>query len=342
MSAEVLQRVVEYVAQAVRRIEIRRVVFVLHGGEPTLAKASAVRAFCRAARSGLAGRADVSFAVQTNAVRIRHEWIELIRDESMSIGISVDGDRRSNDLHRVDHQGRGSYDRIKASIATLKEELPNWREQLGGIVVLDEHFAGLPAYSAMVDDLGFPRVKFLFPDACHDDQSIDTTQLTLRLIEVFDHWLVHDQRSVRINLFTNAIRRMLCAPLRPERVQSEFTLGVAILSDGTVQIADEFMSLQQWFSRQKSLSIFDSTFFDWLSQPQVSEICRASMVIPNPCRDCKFALSCAGGEVPSRYSDGRGFDNASLYCSSLYALHAHIAQRVLEGQEMLGRIESRS
>lgn len=340
MSAAVLDEVTRYIRGAVQISQIKSVVIALHGGEPTLANAERIREFCKKLRVELSGQVALRIAIQTNAVRIRPEWISLIRDESMSIGVSIDGEQETNDKYRVDHKGRGSYERIKNGIEQLKAELPDWRERLGAIAVLDEKFSGLPAYHAMVDDLGFSRIKFLFPDASRDDQTIETSNISDRLIEIFDHWLVHDQTKVRVDLFTNALRRILCAPVRRERHEQEFTIGLAILSDGTVQIADEYMTLKNWFPNQRQLNIFQSHFYDWLSQTQIAEVYEASMSIPHECQQCEFATSCAGGEVPSRYSVSGGFNHASVYCNAHFALYSHIAKRVSQGREALSRMAS--
>ena len=112
-----LDDLIGYVQQALLQAPVRRVVFGFHGGEPTLAKAAKVRPFCTAARERLQPHVDVDFTLQTNGVHLSEDWLQLISEQGMGVGISIDGDRALHDRYRIDHQDRGSYDRKPAQTA---------------------------------------------------------------------------------------------------------------------------------------------------------------------------------------------------------------------------------
>src|SRR5690606_26143147 len=47
---------------------------------------------------------------QTNAVLLNDEWVRLLTQWRIQLGISLDGPKLVHDMYRVDHAGRGSYD----------------------------------------------------------------------------------------------------------------------------------------------------------------------------------------------------------------------------------------
>lgn len=335
MSPELLGSVVEFLASSLRQVSIDHLVFVFHGGEPTLARSEPIRDFCRQARAALGPRVrPLRFALQTNGLRIPPAWQKLVFEEQIHVGVSIDGDRETHDAMRVDHRGRGSYDRIRASVAHLRQladgpGLP----PIGVIAVMGDSFRGLETYRHLVDSLGFEHLKFLFPDASRDTVELDRlAQLRLagQLCEIFDHWLVHDQTRVEVELFDEAVRRNLAARVIPD-APARPSLGLSVLSDGSVRISDDYMAATDWFASQAPFSVERGTLEDWLSQPRVRQILDASASVPTGCRSCRHARACGGGEVAHRYSSDRGFDNPSAYCTVLTLLHDHIHARLEEG-----------
>lgn len=341
MSVELLDRLVDYVDQAVDENDIGEVVFAFHGGEPTLAKPDVVRAFCTKLKDKLAGR-TIYFAIQTNGMSLSDAWLQLIRDESISVGVSLDGDKESHDQYRVDHRGRGSYDRIRETLEKVKEVASSTQLNLAALTVMEPAFKGLDYYLHMTDELGLRDLKLLFADCTHDNPPgvHDAQRLGRALCSIFDHWLLHDSKRVRIAPFQEAVRNVLKARMRKPSAAKGITIGCSVLSDGRVQISDDFMAPAAWFAAQEKHSIFDSTFADWFAQPHVKESVQAKFEVPTACRECAHADSCRGGEIPHRYSQARGFDNPSVHCVTLKIFYDHITQRLHSGLAEAERMRS--
>jgi uncharacterized protein len=335
MGEQRLAQVVEYLETAVTQASISNLVIVLHGGEPTLAKPSAVANFLANARAALKSRVGtLRFALQTNGVFLPPAWTELIEREWIEVSISLDGNRETNDAARVDHRGKGSYDRVEASIRLLRGLADAGRiAEFGVISVMGSAFKGLSTYRHLVGALGIRRIKLLFVDHTHDTLKSSRAELQGlgdSLCDIFDHWLLNDSERVEVNLFTETVRRMLAESRRVQRSNSELTLGIAILSDGTVRIADEYMVASSWYAKQQRHSIMDSRFIDWAGQPMVQSISQATVHPPRACSGCPHIDSCSGGDVPHRYSDTSAFDRSSSYCAALMRLHDHVAARLAE------------
>lgn len=337
LSDERLTHLIDYVETALRDAAIGRVVFGFHGGEPTLAKAARVRRFCHAARARLEALAEVGFVLQTNGVHLSADWLQLVQDEAMGVGISIDGEPAQHDRHRVDHHGRGSYDRVCATLDRLRPLHEARRIQLSALAVMGEEFTGLAFYRHMVDTLGLRQIKLLFPDRTREDPLPDDRldALAESLCATFDHWLRHDSERVRVTLFDDAVRALLASRIRRRRPEDGVTIGFALLSDGRVRIQDDYMVATDWFAGQRTLSIADSRLTDYLDQPHLRALVAATVHAPAACAGCRFVDACAGGEVAHRYSRERGFGNRSVYCRTLYRLYTHIAARLDSGQALI-------
>ena len=228
MSDELLDQIISYIDNAVGQNPVGRVVFGFHGGEPTLAKADRVRVFCEEARRRLESRVVVRFALQTNGVHISKAWLKLITDEKMGVGISIDGEKPVHDLHRVDHKGRGSYDRVCDTLETLLPLSYANQIRLTALSVMGPEFTGLNFYFHLVEKLGIRHIKLLFPDRTADMKMPDEELQALgqMLCEVFDHWLLNDRGRIEVTLFDAVVRGILAAKSASANPMMELPLAL--------------------------------------------------------------------------------------------------------------------
>lgn len=64
-------------------------------------------------------------AIQTNATLLSDDWIAFIKDEGISLGVSLDGPEWINDARRVTRNGVGTFRQTQAGIAKLRDaEIP--------------------------------------------------------------------------------------------------------------------------------------------------------------------------------------------------------------------------
>jgi len=118
MSASTLQALAEFVAG----VPAHRppLALVWHAGEPLAVPVT----FYEAAFERLAPY-PLRQHIQTNAVLINDAWCALFKQWDVRVGVSIDGPKRIHDAHRVDRAGRGTFDRVMAGIAKLREhEIP--------------------------------------------------------------------------------------------------------------------------------------------------------------------------------------------------------------------------
>ena len=133
-----------------------------HGGEPTLIGAERFDALATRAKQTL-GDSLGGLSIQTNATLIDEDWLNVFGRHRVQVGVSLDGPRATNDMHRVDHAGHGSYDRALEGLAALQQR----GLDPGVLCVVNPRMSGLEVYRHF-RSLGLQRMDFLLPDATHD------------------------------------------------------------------------------------------------------------------------------------------------------------------------------
>jgi uncharacterized protein len=101
--------------------ESRKVSIVLFGGEPLL-RFSLLRDAVHEARAMAQGRGkEISFSVTTNGTLVSGEIAGFLKENRVSVCVSIDGPREVHDVNRPYASGRGSYDDVERGIAHLME-----------------------------------------------------------------------------------------------------------------------------------------------------------------------------------------------------------------------------
>uniref|UniRef100_UPI0040294E57 radical SAM peptide maturase n=1 Tax=Segatella hominis TaxID=2518605 RepID=UPI0040294E57 len=67
------------------------------------------------------------FSMTTNAILL-HRYMDYLVENDFHLLISLDGNER-NDSYRVDHQGKGSFDRVVRNVDLLREKYPDFFEK---------------------------------------------------------------------------------------------------------------------------------------------------------------------------------------------------------------------
>ncbi|WP_374117046.1 radical SAM protein [Streptomyces sp. MNU76] len=105
---------------------------VLHGGEPLLAGRARLRRAATELTAALSGVREPDLRIHTNAVTLDGRFLDLCDEFGIKVGVSLDGDRAANDLHRRYADGRSSHDRVLKGIALLNR--PRHRPLFAGLL----------------------------------------------------------------------------------------------------------------------------------------------------------------------------------------------------------------
>lgn len=139
--------------------ELPRVNLTFFGGETLLNFKVLKTALAYAKQKGAEQGKTVATSLTTNATLLREEVIDWIVENNVGVTVSIDGDRGSQDAHRVFANGMGTYDTIRPNIEMLIKK--HRRRPVGARVTLTKQNLDVVAiYRHLFDELGFYEVGF--------------------------------------------------------------------------------------------------------------------------------------------------------------------------------------
>ena len=334
LRTDVSEAAIKLLSDAAEDYDIHELNIAFHGGEPTLMNPRSFRALCERLVSELKGKVGaLNLITQTNGVHISDAWLEVARDYDVHIGVSIDGPKDYNDRYRLDHKGNGSYDRIKKTIDRLKKYAHEGHiRPISIIAVINPEFDYDRVYDHFVSELGVGLLNFLLPDNSWDSADFDEATLQRfsdALICMFERWMMEGQDEVYVKQFSDILHRI--AVHQRQKSVDMSAVNLVIHSDGELALNDSYMAAVSWFRSQQKFNVKSSSFRQWMSQPIMAEIEKAYRTLPDGCQSCRYRDICRGGELEHRFKSGSGFNNPSVYCSSLQQLFAFVGAALQEG-----------
>ena len=182
----------------------RKVSIVLFGGEPLL-RFPLLRTAVHEARAMATARGkEVSFSITTNGTLLTREIAGFLKENGISVCISIDGPREIHDRNRPYASGRGSYEDVARGIGFLKEDKDGFpaaaRVTLGhGAVDVRKTFDHLRG-------LGFDEVGFAPASAAEGSGEALTGEELDRVLDGFRELAAEyadDVRERRMPAFSN-------------------------------------------------------------------------------------------------------------------------------------------
>ncbi|MDX3544901.1 FxsB family radical SAM/SPASM domain protein [Streptomyces europaeiscabiei] len=330
VSDEVLRTTAKRIAEHAETHGLTAVHVVLHGGEPLLAGRTRLRRAATELTAALGGVCELDLRIHTNAVTLDERFLDLFDEFGIKVGVSLDGDRAANDLHRRYADGRSSHDRVLRAVALLNR--PRYRHLFAGILcTIDLRNDPVAVHDALAE-LTPPRVDFLLPHATWDEppprpaEDIDGTAYARWLLTVHDRWAATG-RSMDVRVFDSVLRT-----LRGESSLTE-SLGLApadlavIETDGTFEQADSLKTAHDG-APATGLDVFAHSLDEVAAHPGIVARQQGVEGLAAQCRACPVVRSCGGGLYAHRYrSDGSGFLNPSVYCSDLLSFVTDLRDR---------------
>lgn len=189
MNMEIIRKIVKFVNE----IETSRICFDFHGGEPLTQKKLIFEIVDYVERNIV--NKHIDFYIQTNATLIDDEMAGFFRKHHFFVGISLDGNKETNDSYRIFDNGKGSFDRILNGIGYLKKHMVSF-SCLAVVVNPKQMIRNYEFFIAS----GIYNVQFMpvMPQGRADDQTIcmkDWTEFAKCELELFDRALEDRKRG---------------------------------------------------------------------------------------------------------------------------------------------------
>ena len=100
----------------------RRLDLAWHAGEPTVLPIDFYRRAFEIVERHCPAGLEVRHGLQTNATLLNAAWCDFFRSNRVSVGVSVDGPQRLNDLNRLNRAGRSTFAKVIGGIRLLRAE----------------------------------------------------------------------------------------------------------------------------------------------------------------------------------------------------------------------------
>ncbi|SNY58100.1 FxsB family cyclophane-forming radical SAM/SPASM peptide maturase [Actinoplanes atraurantiacus] len=315
----VLRAAAHRIAEHARNHDLADVSVILHGGEPLLLGPARMREVLTELRDIVGPVTGLRLGMQTNGVLLTERFAQLLAEFDVRVGVSIDGDRDANDLHRRYRNGASSYDQVLRALELLRR--PAFRRLYSGLLcTVDVRSDPIRVYEALLAQAP-PRIDFLLPHATWEAPPLRPgsapAPYATWLSAVYRRWIT-DGRPVAIRLFDSLLALGEGRPSGSEWVGLDPVDLAVIETDGEWEQAD---SLKTAFdgAAATGMTVFTHTADDVAATPELTRRRSGLDGLSPTCRQCPVVGQCGGGLFAHRYRAG-SFDNPSVYCADLKEL----------------------
>lgn len=331
MSEKTFRRTAERIGEHARSHELDVVDIVFHGGEPLLRGLPFFTFAMRTLHDELPVATRARVRVQTNAVLLTPETLDVFASADVKVGVSIDGDRLANDRHRRKRNGLSSYDDVVRSIELLSST--RYRQVFSRLYATIDVcndpvavYEQLARFDPPMMDFHLPHGNWDTPPPVRDPRS-DDAPYGQWLARAFDRWYDSPFPEPRVRMFTEIMNLLLGGHSSVETIGLSPAAMVVIETDGTIEQVD---SLRSTFhgATKTGFDVFENSFDEVARHPAVIFRQLGEQALCDTCKSCAIHSICGGGYIPHRYSRNRGFDNPSVYCPDLQFLIHHVEGRL--------------
>lgn len=308
--------------------------FLWQGGEPTLLGLDFFKEAVRL-QNQYRGLKHINNYFQTNGTNIDDAWAGFLKENNFLVGVSIDGDRISNDTWRVTRSGKSSFDMVMAGLCVLKRhkvefntltvvnaenvkrplDVYRFLKRIGSRYM---QFIPLVERKAVEPDAnGLTLIQPGFVGQCRvTEWSVPAKAWGRFMNQIFDLWVQHDIGDVFVMNFEQTLAKM-CG--NPSACVINETCGANLIveSNGDVYSCDHFVYPE---NRLGNLNEDDLPLL--VNSPKNIAFGQKKQTgISKDCLNCMIRPVCNGG-CPKHWfefsSDGR--PNKNYLCEG-FAIH---------------------
>ena len=293
MKRETAENLLRSAAEAAQPGDVIQITF--QGGEPTLAGLEFFQDFIHLERKLIPKGITVSHSIQTNGMVVTEEWGEFFKENQFLVGLSLDGTREFHDSLRVDHRGKGTWDRAVAALELL--DRAGVETNLLCVVTGQMGRSPQKVYQSL-RKLGNHPLQFI---PCLDPleasrgsmpYSLSPQRYGHFLCGLFDCWYRDWQggRYVSIRLFDDYLR--ILAGMAPSTCAASGCCGsyLVVEGDGSLYPCDFFV-LDEWYLGNINRMGVEEA----MNCPQSLRFLERGRKRPEGCNACPCAAICRGG-----------------------------------------------
>jgi uncharacterized protein len=286
--------------------------FAWQGGEPMLMGLDFYRRAVELQQKfGRPGR-QVSNAMQTNAVLIDEQWCRFLHDYKFLLGVSIDGPKKFHDHYRLDHSGKGTFDKVVGAIEMCKEH----KVELNTLTLLNAKNVDHP--DEVFDFLVGLGIKFLQFIPCVErdpstgnpaDFSVTPEQYGEFLCRIFDRWREYGPSKLSIRDFDSILSYYLTGEHSICTFGSRCNQYIVIEHSGDTFCCDFFVE-PKWHSGNITDTPIETLATDGTKQVFAG----SKQKLADKCLICRYLSICRGGCLKDRAVTCDDFSRESYFC----------------------------
>lgn len=257
-----------------------------YGGEPLLNKEMLYQSIPYASK--LFGN-NTNLVINTNAVLLNDEDIQLFKDNNVEVQISLDGDQYIHDLHRKTYNGKPTYNIV---INNMKKLLDNGVKVLPMITATDDNINGFSErVHRIIDELKIDdyAVNVLITNSFATSEEY-TEKLATEMLKAY-----HDFGNIATDYaFVELYNKLIGLDKSISKNSCGSSRKITVFPDGRVFACQALEKV-----KENAMGTIDS---EYLSNTNW-ECWRNRSRFDNPeCLDCASIISCGGGCATGSYN----------------------------------------
>ena len=178
---------------------------IWHGGEPMLVNNELLDSVMKKQKEK--GHTNISWLMQSNGTLISEAYIKTLKNNNVSVGVSVDGLKDHHDKYRKFKNGNNTFDLIINNIRKMQEN----GVKCGTLITITDNNVNdlLGIYNFFAElNVNF-NFNALFPDNKYDTPKLDVIEYSKRICDLFDYWIQDDKHHILISPFMYIIEGLL-------------------------------------------------------------------------------------------------------------------------------------
>ncbi|WP_413998098.1 radical SAM protein [Flavobacterium sp. W1B] len=329
MSKDIVEAMLLKIKNHCLRNKLERFLIIFHGGEPLLIGKDFYLDFIESVKKIIPKHIEIDYSMQSNGVLLDNEWCKLLKRLNIQIGISLDGTPSSNNLNRVYHNGKGSYDEIINGFNIMKSIYG--KTYSNSLCVIDTNEVPFDVYTHF-KNLDVHSVSFLFQDFNYLTATKESVpKIGDWLIELFNSWYEDKSDSKPIiKPFDELIGLILGKNKGSEIFGKGINDTLVIETDGSIETVDTLRICGNGFTKT-NYNVLNDELSSIFEGDQLAKLYyNAHNELSSVCEKCPIESICGGGYLGHRYSQENKFDNPSIYCNEIVKIICHIQNKILE------------
>ncbi len=256
-----------------------------------------------------------SFSMTTNGTILDDEIYNFIKDNNISVMISMDGGKDVQDKHRCYCDGRGSFDDIQKNIERFKEARGGYLTARATVCSTDIRFKKIK------DDLlalGFTNAITSMVDTKEDSPLFIGGDYTKRVLEQYqilaDDYIENIKKGQKShnNLIASTLNNLYFKKLKI-RACNAGNNGIAVGTDGNIYPCHRFMGMPEYII---------GTLESGINEELCNNYRKATIYSKEECKNCWARYLCSGGCAhTSAVHGGDIFHAPTCYCDIYKGLH---------------------